>query len=148
MGGEQQNEVEATGDAARGDQAGGGGLLGAGQAVALPVDVAGLVVAEVGTAQPDRGGRAAAGSQLLGGIGDGGQGAAGAQRGELMRTKRGGPRGPRQVDINDKPRRAIDSARSRYGVQAPPGKIIADLSLGRVRKVVGSLVSLWCVDMS
>ncbi|MFD4790554.1 hypothetical protein ACFWN1_26580 [Streptomyces sp. NPDC058459] len=56
----------------------------------------------------------------------------------LLRTKRGGPRGPRQVDINDKPRRAIDSARSRYGVQAPPGKIIADLSLGLWRYLSSS----------
>ena len=51
-------------------------------------------------------------------------------RAPLLRTKKGGPRGTRRVDINDKPRKAIDSARARYGAQAPPGKIIADLSLG------------------
>ncbi|WP_217685109.1 MULTISPECIES: hypothetical protein [Streptomyces] len=59
-------------------------------------------------------------------------------RAPLLRTKRGGPRGPRQVDINDKPRRAIDAARSRYGVQALPGKIIADLSLGLWRYLSSS----------
>ncbi|WP_240796349.1 hypothetical protein [Streptomyces sp. RFCAC02] len=51
-------------------------------------------------------------------------------RAPLMRKKRGGPRGPRHVDVNDKLRRAIDGLRGRYGAQAPPGKIIADLSLG------------------
>ncbi|MEU6347175.1 hypothetical protein ABZ883_40275 [Streptomyces sp. NPDC046977] len=51
-------------------------------------------------------------------------------RAPLMRTKKGGPRGTRHVDVNDKTRKAIDSARARYGVQAPPGKIIAELTLG------------------
>ncbi|NJQ15361.1 hypothetical protein [Streptomyces bohaiensis] len=54
----------------------------------------------------------------------------GPLRAPLLRTKRGGPGGPRQVDINEKLRRAIDGARRRYGTDAPPGKIIADLSLG------------------
>ncbi|MFJ6217016.1 hypothetical protein ACIQGZ_27345 [Streptomyces sp. NPDC092296] len=51
-------------------------------------------------------------------------------RAPLPRTKRGGPRGTRQVDVNEKLRRSIDAARARYGRQAPPGKIMADLSLG------------------
>jgi hypothetical protein len=51
-------------------------------------------------------------------------------RAPLIRTKRGGPRGKRQVDLNDNIRNGIDAARRRYGAQAPPGKIIADLSLG------------------
>ncbi|WP_051852149.1 Abi family protein [Streptomyces sp. NRRL F-5650] len=51
-------------------------------------------------------------------------------RAPLIRVKKGGRRGPRQVDINDKTRSAIDSARKRYGRTAPPGKVIADLSLG------------------
>ncbi|MFE7779265.1 hypothetical protein ACFU5O_36460 [Streptomyces sp. NPDC057445] len=51
-------------------------------------------------------------------------------RAPLMRTKKGGLRGMRRVDINDKTRKAIDNARARYGAQAPPGKIIAELTLG------------------
>ncbi|MFJ4519001.1 hypothetical protein ACIP6V_35095 [Streptomyces sp. NPDC088770] len=59
-------------------------------------------------------------------------------RAPLWRTKKGGPRGTRRVDVNDKPRKAIDAARSRYGQQAPPGKIIADLSLGLWRYLSSS----------
>lgn len=59
-------------------------------------------------------------------------------RAPLWRTKKGGPRGLRRVDVNEKPRKAIDSARVRYGRQAPPGKIIADLSLGLWRYLSSS----------
>lgn len=51
-------------------------------------------------------------------------------RAPVMRTKRGGPRGPRRIDTNENLRKSIDAARRRYGSHAPPGKIIADLSLG------------------
>ncbi len=47
-------------------------------------------------------------------------------RAPLIRTKKGG----RRVDVNDKPRKAIDAARARFGPTAPPGKIIAELSMG------------------
>ncbi|MFG2387024.1 hypothetical protein [Streptomyces avermitilis] len=53
-------------------------------------------------------------------------------RAPLIRVKKG-PRGTRRVDINDKTRNAIDSARQRYGRGAPPGKVIADLPLGMWR---------------
>jgi hypothetical protein len=59
-------------------------------------------------------------------------------RAPLWRTKRGGVRGPRRVDVNDKPRQTIDAALARYGMQAPPGKIIADLSLGLWRYLSSS----------
>lgn len=52
------------------------------------------------------------------------------KRSPFSPTQPGGRRGPRQVDVNDKPRAAIDSARRRYGCGAPPGKIIADISFG------------------
>lgn len=51
-------------------------------------------------------------------------------RAPLLRTKKGGRRGTRRVDVNEKARQAIDAARNRYGVHAPPGKIIAELPLG------------------
>jgi hypothetical protein len=47
-------------------------------------------------------------------------------RASLMRTKKGG----RRVDVNEKARKSIDAARARFGPAAPPGKIIAELSLG------------------
>lgn len=51
-------------------------------------------------------------------------------RAPLIRVRKG-RRGPRRrVDINDKTRGAIDGARKRYGHTAPPGKVIAELSLG------------------
>ena len=37
------------------------------------------------------------------------------------------------VDVNDKLRRAIDDARRKHGVEAAPGKIIAELSFGQWR---------------
>ncbi|MGW3361028.1 hypothetical protein ACWDFL_37570 [Streptomyces bungoensis] len=59
-------------------------------------------------------------------------------RAPLLRTKKGGPRGTRRVDINEETRRSIDAARARYGMQASPGKIIADLSLGLWRYLSSS----------
>jgi hypothetical protein len=53
-------------------------------------------------------------------------------RAPLIRVKKGS-RGTRRVDMNDKTRKAIDSARTRYGRSAPPGKVIAELSLGMWR---------------
>lgn len=52
-------------------------------------------------------------------------------RAPLIRVRKGGRgRARRRVDINDKTRGAIDGARRRYGRAAPPGKVIAELSLG------------------
>lgn len=66
----------------------------------------------------------------------------------VWRTKkerRGRERRTRHVDVNEKPRNAIDAARNRYGRQAPPGKIIAAMTLGVWRYLSSSAheKSLW-----
>ncbi|MEO3753422.1 Abi family protein [Streptomyces sp. B6B3] len=59
-------------------------------------------------------------------------------RAPLLRAKKVGPHSTQHRDINHKVRQAIDAARDRHGTQAPPGKIIADLSLGQWRYLSSS----------
>lgn len=53
-------------------------------------------------------------------------------RAPLWRMKRRRT-GRQRVDVNQKIRRAIDDARRKHGLEASPGKIIAELSLGQWR---------------
>ncbi len=49
---------------------------------------------------------------------------------QMLRSKKGGRRGRRRIDVNEGLRKAIDTARTRHRPHAPPGKIIAELPLG------------------
>lgn len=53
-------------------------------------------------------------------------------RAPLWRTKKRRT-GRQRVNVNDKLRRAIDDARRKHGLEASPGKIVAELSLGQWR---------------